>query len=210
MPRYGQLQPSPYIKTEMAPPVRTGAEPDSNGDHKSQDSYGKQSHVGDDAEGEHEGEYTHSAGPYSGSRVSYAYGTHHASTSLHGDQSHMPSELTDPSHHKTSGGATPRTTTSYDPYNASQRAQLPASNLYNVMGDNRNSANGANMYGGHNPYMASYPNGLPPPNKRVRELDEPEDDYRNPDDSDGIKRRRTVREDSVGRAHLVAAHKKQR
>lgn len=205
MPRYGQLQPSPYIKNEMAPPARAGPDGDSNGDHKQQDGYSAQSHA-ENSESEHEGEYTHSAGPYNGSRVSYAYGAHATPSSMHGDQPHMSSEMTGSPHHK-SGGATPRTTTSYNAYNTPQRAQLPSSNLYSVMSDNRNAANGADMYVGHNAYSTSYPNGLPPPNKRVRELDEPEDGYSGPDDG-SLKRRRTVREDSVGRPQPVLATKK--
>ncbi|KAL1310871.1 hypothetical protein AAFC00_001103 [Neodothiora populina] len=207
MPRYGQLQPSPYVKTEMAPPARGGAE-ESNGDHKPQDGYGSQSHA-DNSESEHEGEYTHSAGPYSGNRVSYGYGAHPTPSAMHGDQSHMSSELAGSPHHKSSGGATPRTTASYNAYNTPQRTQLPSSNLYSVMSDNRNAANGADMYGSHNPYSGSYPNGLPPPNKRVRDLDETDDAYSNgSEDHSGLKRRRTVREDSVGRAQPVLATKK--
>lgn len=209
MPRYGQIQSGPYVKSEMAPPSRGGAEVDTNGDQKPHDGYGSQSHEHphDDTDGEHEGEYTHSAGPYNGGRVSYGYAAHPTPTSLHGDASHMSSDLNGSPDHKPSGGATPRTTTSYNGYNTPQRTQLPSSNLYSVMSDNRNAANGADLYGGHSGY-AAYPNGLPPPNKRVRELDDPEDGYSNPDDNDNLKRRRTLREDSVGHARPVAAQKK--
>lgn len=208
MPRYAPVQPVSYVKNEMAPPSRAGVENDINGDHKSQDDYASQPHHGvDDPEGEHESEYTHSAGPYTGSRVSYAYGPHATPTSLHGDQSHMASDSTGSPHQKPSGGATPRTTTaSYNGYSTPQRTQH-SSSLYSVMGDNRNAANGADMYG-QNAYTAPYPNGLPPPNKRVRELDDVDDSYNGPEDNEGLKRRRTIREDSAGRARPVAAQKK--
>lgn len=210
MNRYGALQPSPYIKSEMAPPARSGADSESNGDHKAQDGYSShpQDHhqLPDEAEGEHESEYTHSAGPYNGGRASYTYGAHPTPTSMHGDQPHLSSDMNGSPHHKQSGGATPRTTTSYNPYsNTPQRAH---SNLYSVMSDNRNAANGADIYGNHNAYAAPYPNGLPAPNKRVRELDDPEDAYIGPDDGEGLKRRRKTREDSVGRTRPIAAQKK--
>ena len=213
MPRYGHIQSGPYVKNEMAPPARAGTEPDSNGDHKAHDGYSAQSHDphhhGSDTDGEHEGEYTHSAGPYNGSRIpSYAYGAHPTPTSMHGDQPHLTSDMNNSPHHKPSGGATPRTTTSYQSYNTPQRAQHPSSNLYSVMSDNRNAPHGADLYGVHNGYPAPYPNGLPPPNKRAREIDDSDDAYNGSDDNDGLKRRRTVREDSVGRARPVAAQKK--
>jgi len=210
MSRYAPLQPSTYVKSEMAPPTRGGAEPETNGDHKPQDGYAPQSHdhAVEETDGEHEGEYTHSAGPYNGGRVAYGYAAHPTPTSMHGDQSHMSSDLTGSPHHKQSGGATPRTTQSYNGYTTPQRTQLPSSNLYSVMSDNRNAANGADMYGGQPAYSTAYPNGLPPPNKRVREIDDPEDSYNGSDDNEGLKRRRTVREDSVGRARPIAATKK--
>lgn len=209
MSRYGQLEPSPYIKNEMAPPARTGAAPETNGDQKTQDAYAhhpQAGHHAEDGDGEHEADYTHSAGPY-GSRSSYAYGAGATASSLHGDQSHISP------HDKPSGGATPRTTNSYAGYSTPQRSQqLPSSNLYNVMSDNRNGSNGADMYSAHNSYPSQQygaPNGLPPSNKRVREVDDADDHYSHSDSMEGgLKRARTVREDSVGRPRPVAAHKK--
>lgn len=203
MARYGQIEASPYIKSEMAPPARAGAE-DSNGEHKPHDGYSahpKAEHY----ESEHEGDYTHSAGPYNGNRTSYGYGSNSTQNSLHGDQQHMSSELTGSPHHKPSGGATPRTT-SYSTYPTPQRSQLPSSNLYDVISDNRNASNGAEMYGGH-AYPAPYPIGLPALGKRVRELEDADDGYNGPDDG-SLKRRRTVREDSAGQPHAILATKK--
>ncbi|KAG9929528.1 apses-domain-containing protein, partial [Aureobasidium melanogenum] len=101
-PRYGQLQPSPYIKNEMAPPARAGAEADHAIDQKPQDGYTNHSGNHDDAEGEHEGEYTHASGSYGGNRASYAYATPATTASLHSDQTHMSSDMTGSPHHKAS------------------------------------------------------------------------------------------------------------
>lgn len=188
--RYGQLQPSPYIKNEMAPPARAGAEADHGVDSKSQDAF---SHgpAHDDTDGDHEADYTHASGPYGGGR-SYAYATPATTASLHSDQTHMSSDMTGSPHHKPSGGATPRTTTSYHAgYTTPQRPQQMQSNLFSVI--DRNATNGADIYGTSH-YAPQYPavNGM---QKRMRD-DDVDDRYG--DDSDGLKRRRTVREGSAG------------
>ncbi|KAG9802500.1 hypothetical protein KCU98_g23203, partial [Aureobasidium melanogenum] len=106
----------------------------------------------------------------------------------------MSSDMTGSPHHKASGGATPRTTNSYHAgYTTPQRPQQLQSNLFSVMSDNR--PNGPEMYGqaGH-AYGQGYQavNGM---QKRMR--DEDVDDRYN-EDSDGLKRRKTVREGSAG------------
>lgn len=194
--RYGQLQPSPYIKNEMAPPARGGAEADSV-DQKPQDGYPNHGSAHDDAEGEHEGEYTHASGPYGGGRASYAYATPATTASLHSDQAHMSSDMTNSPHHKPSGGATPRTTSSYHAgYTTPQRPQQLQSNLFSVMSDNRNAPNGAEMYGQptHAYGSQAYP-GVHGMQKRMRD---DEADERYGDDPDALKRRKTVREGSAG------------
>lgn len=208
-PRYGQLQPSPYIKNEMAPPARAGAEAEHSVDQKPQDAYANHSGAHDDAQGEHEGEYTHASGPYGGNRASYAYATPATTASLHSDQTHMSSDMTGSPHHKASGGATPRTTNNYHTgYTTPQRSQHIQSNLFSVMSDNR-APNGSEMYGqanhayGSQGYQAV--NGM---QKRMR--DDDVDDRYNNDDSDGLKRRKTVREGSAGIGRprsVLAAHR---
>ncbi|KAH0258384.1 apses-domain-containing protein, partial [Aureobasidium melanogenum] len=193
-PRYGQLQPSPYIKNEMAPPARTGVEADHAIDQKPQDGYTNHSGNHDDAEGEHEGEYTHASGPYGGNRASYAYATPATTASLHSDQTHMSSDMTGSPHHKASGGATPRTTNSYHAgYTTPQRPQQLQSNLFSVMSDNR--PNGPDMYGqpGH-----VYGQGYQPVNGMQKRMRDDDVDDRYNEDSDGLKRRKTVREGSAG------------
>jgi protein SOK2 len=204
-PRYGQLQPSPYIKNEMAPPARAGAEADHPADQKSQDAYHASAH--DDAEAEHEGEYTHTSGPYS--RASYAYATPATTASLHSDQAHLSSDMTASPHHKSSGGATPRTTSSYHAgYTTPQRPQQLQSSLFSVMSDNRSAPNGSEIYGqpGH-AYTSQGYSGANGMQKRMRD-DDVEDRYK--DDSDGLKRRKTVREGSAGinrPRSVLAAHR---
>jgi protein SOK2 len=194
-PRYGQLQPSPYIKNEMAPPARAGAEAEHSVDQKPQDAYANHSGAHDDAQNEHEGEYTHASGPYGGNRASYAYATPATTASLHSDQTHMSSDMTGSPHHKASGGATPRTTNYHAGYSTPQRSQHIQSNLFSVMSDNR-APNGSEIYGQANhAYGSQGYQGVNGMQKRMRD-DDVEDRYN--DDSDGLKRRKTVREGSAG------------
>ena len=185
MGRYAQMQPSPGVKNEMAPPARMAHEADHH----------PQSHPpSSDAEPDHDGEYTHSAGPYSQSRSQYVYGSNAAPTSMHHDQAHVSPEMTG-SPHKGPGRSTPRTTASYAGYGTPQRTQqLPSSNLYNVMSEDRTSSNGSDMYG--SPYQPqAYPNGIPGSNKRVLELDDH-------DEHGAAKRQKSGIEDNRPRAML--------
>lgn len=227
MVRLGQpLQPSPYPKSEMAPPTRAG-ESDQSGDHKPHDGLLSQpseqvGHHGGEDEGDHDhdNEYTHSTAPYNGGRSTYAYNPNASAPSLHGDHPHLSPEMTASPHQNGSGRATPRTTGSQSQwagYGTPQRAQQPpASNLYSVMSDTRAGANGATGPDSYTapPIQSSYPgqaygatNGMTS-NKRGRDLDDDEvDPYTRPgsrgvhgDDIDGLKRRKTIREGSVGGA----------
>lgn len=189
---YGQVQPSPSVKNEMAPPARAGAETE-HLDQKVHEAYPSQH----DAEGEHEGEYTHTSGSYGARKASYSGNPNPVPGVIHSDSSHISSEMTHSPHQNGgSGRATPRTT--YPTYNSTpQRAsQLPSSNLYNVMSSD---ARAGAPNGMEQPYppsgyqqQAQYPpmNGIPHSNKRSRDLDG-EDDYARPPSANGIKRART-------------------
>jgi len=188
MPRYGQLQPSPSIKNEMGPPARAGHDEDRYTSHT------QEHHTSSDAgDGEHDGDYTHSAGPYGQGRTAYGYNAHGNI-----DHSNVSPQMTG-SPQKGPGRATPRTASGYGSYTTPQRAQqLPASNLYHVMGDNRNGPNGADMYNAGTYQTGQPPNGLPPPNKRVFEVDED-------DENGGMKRQKTLHDD---RPRAMVAQKK--
>lgn len=192
LPRY---PPNSGIKSEMGPPPRAIHDSEDK-----RDMYGQsQEHPpsSDAAEGEHEGDYTHSAGPY-GHRNPYAYNPHSAPAVMHQEQSHVSPDMTG-SPTKGQGRATPRSATAYGAYSAPQRSQqLPSSNLYNVMSENR-PPNGNDMY------SASYaqqsygaPNGMPASNKRGYEMDD--------DDQNGLKRQKTIHDRNL--APMMAAQNK--
>jgi enhanced filamentous growth protein 1 len=192
--RYPGVQSSPGgIKNEMGPPARAGAEND-NTDAKGHEAYAGHQ----DAEGEHEGEYTHTSASDGARRYSYSYKPNTAPGPIHSDPSHISPEMTNSPHQNGSGRATPRTTNTYTGYSTPQRAsQLPSSNLYNVMSnDVQRAPNGAESYPSQGGYQApQYPamNGVPQSNKRMRE-DEPEDSYNTPMSAGGdpgLKRQRT-------------------
>ncbi|KAJ9664844.1 hypothetical protein H2201_005065 [Coniosporium apollinis] len=218
--RYGQpLQPAPYPKTEMAPPSRSGVESEQPPDSKPHEGllshgseHGAHSTGEEEAEHEHDNEYTHTSASYSANRGVYSYNT------SHGEHSHLSPEMTgSPSHQNGSGRATPRTTGTAQQwasgYSTPQRGQSSASNLYSVMSDTRGSAPNGNVGAdGYStsgypsqPYTAS--NGATPSNKRGRDDDDEPDPYGRPASRDagengveGIKRRKTVTEGSIGGA----------
>ncbi|EMC95975.1 hypothetical protein BAUCODRAFT_71613 [Baudoinia panamericana UAMH 10762] len=197
MNRYPSVQTSPSgVKTEMGPPARAGAENESV-DNKTHDGYAAQS----DAEGEHEGDYTHTSASKGAGKVSSNIIANHSLGALHSDPSHISPEMTHSPHQNGSGRATPRTANTYaSGYGTSQRAsQLPSSNLYNVMSnDPRGGApNGAEAYPpqtNYAPQQYSNVNGVPPSNKRMREVDDQDDQYNRPMSATGdqsLKRQRT-------------------
>lgn len=185
------------------------------------------SHAPGDEEAEHENEneYTHASAPYNGNRASYAYNPSAASGTLHAEHAHLSPEMTGSPHQNGSGRATPRTTTTAQNqwasgYTTPQRVQQPpSSNLYSVMSsDTRGSApNGnaaADTYQPANT-VPTYPsqayaattNGVSASNKRGRDDEDEQDPYGRPnsrgvtgDDIDGLKRRKTMREENVGGA----------
>ncbi|KAL1584420.1 hypothetical protein WHR41_06344 [Cladosporium halotolerans] len=206
--QYGQVQPNSGVKTEMAPPARTGAE-NEHTEHKPHEAYANQ-HDGD---GEHEGEYTHTSASYGSRKASYASLPAAPLGSMHSDPSHISPEMTHSPHQNGSGRATPRTTTTaaYPGYTTPQRARLPASNLYSVISNDARAGaapNGApDSYPQPQAYnTAQYPsmNGIPQTsggNKRGRDLDDDEG-YGRPLSENGIKRART---DGSGAGVVAAA-----
>ncbi|EME42179.1 hypothetical protein DOTSEDRAFT_45737 [Dothistroma septosporum NZE10] len=187
--RFGNIHSSPDgVKTEMGPPARAGAEND-HPDHKV-GGYGGQQ----DAEGEHEGEYTHTSASYGARRLSYNYKPNPAPGPLHQDSSHVSPEMTHSPHQNGSGRATPRTTNPYTGYNNTpqRQNQLPSSNLNYVMSsDARAGAPNGQEYA-QQAYQPApqYPamNGI----KRGREDDDQVDPYGRPSSALGEhKRQRT-------------------
>ncbi|RAL64376.1 hypothetical protein DID88_001852 [Monilinia fructigena] len=157
--------------------------------HESKDSNGMihqgNGQVDDEHDQEHDGgEYTHdSQNNYDSSRRPYNYPNGPAVGSI-----------------TASGRATPRTASAPQSYYAKQqgystppRIQPPSSNLYNVVSQERGTANGSSS--GDN-----IMNGAPANNKRGRDDDDDgRPSSRGPGmaDADGLKRRKTIREGSV-------------
>jgi protein SOK2 len=199
MNRYGQMQTSPGgVKSEMGPPTRAGAE-NEHAEAKPHDGYGSQH----DAEGEHEGEYTHSSASYGARGPPYNQNPNAAAGPVHSDPSHISPEMTHSPHQNGSGRATPRTTTTYNAYNTTPQrpTQLPQSNLNYVMSnDTRGGApNGADS--GYQPTYQPAPqyaamNGAPVTGKRMRE-DDSEDPYGRPLSANGDSNLKRQRTDSV-------------
>ncbi|OQN96071.1 Cell pattern formation-associated protein stuA [Cryoendolithus antarcticus] len=182
---YNSVQPSPGVKSEMAPPTRAGAEHE-HAHHKGADGYSGQQ----DADGEHEGDYTHQSASLGASNASYSAFPNAAPGPIHSEPSHISPEMQNSPQQTGSGRATPRTAAPYSGYSTPQRgSQLPSSNLYNVMSsDTRAGApNGAEQYPqqGYAPQQYPAMNGVPQNKKRGREADG-DDAYGN-----GLKRART-------------------
>ena len=210
MHRFGGMQSSPgAVKTEMGPPARAGAENEHH-DSKGHDGYGGQQ----DAEGEHEGEYTHTSASYGARRPSYNYKPNPAPGPLHSDPSHVSPEMNHSPHQNGSGRATPRTANAYPGYNTTTQrgSQLPSSNLSYVMSsDTRGGApNGPESYpapGSYQPQQYPSMNGAAPSNKRMREMDDEQDPYGRPMSAggDGLKRQRTDPGRPISQPHSLKA-----
>jgi protein SOK2 len=202
---------SSYVKSEMAPPSNRAGIP--NGEPVDAKPTNGIMHAGqgeptngveDEADQEHDGEYTHDSGAYDSTRGPYNYSAPPVSA-LQNDHSHLSPELTG-SPHQGSGRATPRTAAapqSYYPgqtYNTTPpRVGQTSSNLYSVMSHERGSTNGTttnDVYGSQgdlgpplqNGYTSSGQlNGVPsngvPSMKRGRDDD---------DDRSDMKRRKGV------------------
>jgi enhanced filamentous growth protein 1 len=219
---YGQ--PNSYVKNEMGPPAARPDQPDNkapNGiiHHDQNGQPAPHPASEEEAEHEHDAEYTHDSGAYDANRASYNYSAPPVG-SLTGEHPHLSPEMTgSPSHQAGSGRATPRTAAAPQPYYSQQggytppRAQQPSSNLYNVMSNDRGSTNGAPGSDGYAPqadmggsmtngYSSSQPvmNGATGGMKRGREE---EDELPRPSSGGpgmgglDLKRRKTMMESTV-------------
>lgn len=218
-------QSNSYIKNEMGPP--SARAPGSEAEHNdSKDTNGLIHHNQangqvnhgheDEADHEHDPEYTHDNSAYNANRQSYNYSNGTAVGSLPGEPSHLSPEMTGSPNHPTSGRATPRTASAQQPYYAQHggyttppRVHPPSSNLYNVMSSERGTANGhagGDVYAPQdisNGYPSQQPvlNGAPVSSKRGRDDDDDgRPSSRGPGgvaDVDSLKRRKTIREGSV-------------
>ncbi|EOD44105.1 putative cell pattern formation-associated protein stua protein [Neofusicoccum parvum UCRNP2] len=223
IPRYPQpVQSGPFPKSEMAPPVRATGDPVQQADVKPTESLLNQpsEQVGqvtgdDEADHDHDNEYTHTSAPYS--NRGYGYTASAAPGAMRGD--HVSQDMTGSPHQNGSGRATPRTTNTAQTqwtsgYATPGQTKLPSSNLYSVMSDTRSTANGntgPDGYPAPSAMQAGYPSQYSPANglqgKRMRELDDDETDYGRPasrdangNDIDGMKRRKTLTESTMGGA----------
>jgi len=158
----GPLPGTSYAKTEMAPPPRAG-----EGEHGDV----KTAHE-DEADHDHDPEYTHTSASYNQAPSAYGYGAPPAAVS---GEVHDP--LSSSPHQNGSGRATPRTA-------ASQQQWQGTYNAPQVM-EPRGATGAPN--GAYYPTQSFPSESLPPPNKRVRELDDEDGD-------DVLKRQKTGHE----------------
>jgi enhanced filamentous growth protein 1 len=146
-----------YVKSEMGPPSTRPAgavdqqdtKPTNGIMHPDQTGQQVTQSAEDEADHDHDAEYTHDSGAYDANRASYNYPAP-AVGSLSTDHQHLSPEMTgSPNHPPNSGRATPRTAAAPQPYYSQQtgyntppRVQAPSSNLYNVMSTDQSRANG--------------------------------------------------------------------
>lgn len=214
MSRYGQpMAQNGYSKHEMGPPSAPGATSDVDHHEIKSDPYGHSAsngavgHGPSDAEADHHhqdnGYMNNNAAAYSANRSQYAY---NPTTAIQGDHPHLSPELAgSPSHQGGSGRGTPRTAAGTQPQ-WSQGYQTPprpgpTSSLYNVVSDSRTSTTSSENY---NPsgYGGASMNGTGPSVKRGRDDDDQDQggrpDSRGIDPGFDLKRRKTVRHDTLG------------
>ncbi|KAK0614081.1 hypothetical protein B0T14DRAFT_438610 [Immersiella caudata] len=218
-PMYGQNN---YVKSEMGPPSSRpiGAGNDQgdskppNGMMHSGQSEGHQAPE-DEAEHEHDAEYTHDSGAYDANRGSYNYSAPPVA-SLPNDHSHISPEISGSPHQAGSGRATPRTAAAPQAYYSQQGYHTPpprvgqqSSNLYSVMSNDRGSTNGApgnDVYGNQGDMSGSLQNGYapqPPVNGNSGGLKRGRDDEEDRPSSGGggmgldMKRRKTMLDSSI-------------
>ncbi|PHH70091.1 hypothetical protein CDD82_7348 [Ophiocordyceps australis] len=223
---YGQT--GPYPKSEMGPPSARPAIGGHQGEQHDQkppngilqSEQAAQQGGEDEAEHEHDAEYTHDTGAYDTSRSSYNY-TAPGVGALAND-GNVASELTgSPSHPPTSGRATPRTTAPHQPYYSQHtgystppRVQS-SSNLFNVTTSDRSHHNGASgatdVYAPPTDMTSTMTNGYAPTPSVMngstsaslkRGRDDDDDMPRSANDGPGmgsleLKRRKTLMESSV-------------
>lgn len=201
-PMYGH---SNYVKSEMAPPSNRAAGP--NGEPVDAKPTNGILHSGqgeastgteEEADHEHDGEYTHDSSAYDTNRGSYNYSAPPVA-SLQNDHSHIAPEMAGSPHQAGSGRATPRTAAAPQSYYAHQEYNTPprvgqtSSNLYSVMSNERGSANGTaanDVYASQGDMGAPMQNGYstqPAPLNGVPSMKRGRDDD---DDRPDLKRRK--------------------
>ncbi len=205
-PLYGQS----YVKSEMGPPTNRAAGP--NGEQADSKPTNGILHPGqaeavaaaggeDEADHEHDGEYTHDSGAYDTNRGPYNYSAPPVSA-LQNDHSHLSPELSGSPHQAGSGRATPRTAAAPQSYYAGQggyntppRGGQTSSNLYSVMSNERGPTNGSapsDVYASQGDMGSSMQNGYsaqPPALNGVPSMKRGRDDD---DDRTDLKRRKAM------------------
>lgn len=165
-----------YIKNEMGPPSSRPSisGPAGDQDQKSANAYPSQgtehvAHGGgdDEADHEHEAEYTHDRGTYDNSNTQYNYSAPQL-PSLQSEHPHLSPEIAgSAAHQAASGRSTPRSAAppqAYYPqsgYNTPPRG-APQSGMYNVVNNDRGAANGSNggdVYGSQSDMSSTMQNG---------------------------------------------------
>ena len=156
-PQYRGVYQSGYPKHDMGPPANrslgpTGAESTDkplNGMLPAQTGESGPHPVEEEADHDHEAEYTHDSGAYDASRAQYNYNAPPVA-SLPSEHSHMSPEMAGTAGHQAaSGRSTPRSAAAPQSYyaqpgyNTPPRAPQTSSSLYNVMSNDRGATNGA-------------------------------------------------------------------
>jgi enhanced filamentous growth protein 1 len=215
MNRYGQpITSNGYSKNDMGPPSAPGSgNPEVDHHDIKTDPYGHSNSNGAAGHGttgaepdhhHHDSSYmSGNASAYGSNRAQYAY--NHPTTSIQGEHPHMSPELSgSPSQQAGSGRGTPRTATGTQPQWAPGYQTPPRpSNLYNVVSDSRtsNSTSAAENYNTSG-YSNASMNGTGTSAKRAREDDDQDPsgrpNSRGIEPGYDIKRRKTVRQDTLG------------
>lgn len=195
-----------YVKNEMAPPANRAPGPNgeqvdtkaSNGImHAPQAEAVPATGAEEEADHEHDGEYTHDSGAYDANRGPYNYSAPPVA-SLQNEHAHLSPELSGSPHQNGSGRATPRTAAAPQSYYAPQGYNTPprngqtSSNLYSVISNERGSTNGASandVYGSQGDMSGSMQNGYAtqPPSLNGGSMKRGRDDD---DDRSDLKRRK--------------------
>lgn len=169
-----------YVKSEMGPPssrpVGSGNEqgeskPPNGLMHSGQSEGVAHQAPEDEAEHEHDTEYTHDSSAYDANRSSYNYSAPPVASLPH-DHSNISPEISGSPHQAGSGRATPRTAAAPTSYYSQQGYNTPpprvgqqSSNLYSVMSNDRGSSNGTtgnDVYGNQGDMSGSLQNGYAP------------------------------------------------
>ncbi|KAK1518304.1 KilA-N domain-containing protein, partial [Colletotrichum abscissum] len=229
---YGQND--PYAKSDMGPPSARPAATSATQDQKPSngimhpDSNAPQPAGEEEADHEHDAEYTHDSGAYDANRGSYNYSAPPVGSLA--TEHHLSPEMTgSPNHPPASGRATPRTATAPQPYYSQQAgystpprvAQQSSSNLFNVITDRNSAAAGGNNVYQTQSDMNSMPNGYPSQmngaSSGIKRGRDDDDDLQRPlsGGSMDMKRRKTLMNsavptyDTMARAPPVMAQQQQ-